>query len=499
MRHSLQFRLMLAFTLVILLTIGVAFFGIWYATTGQIQKFGDRIERMVNGRIQFMVADYYIDNGNWDGIQPMLAQLGEQFNYRIVLTDPAGLILADSNTDSTAQASQETLQLDKFTRRPLIIRNAPQGGRTLPPGIYTPPAPPSEPVAEPPSWLTIPWDSPAPNEPPVAVPAGAEITGYVLLQPLHQSEIGLATLQALYREIGGFFLMGAALAVIAAIILTGILSRRILSPVKALTEAAHRLGKGNLSHRVNIRDRSEIGELAETFDSMASNLERGQRLRREMVADVAHELRSPLTNIRGYLEAMRDHVINPDEKTVGSVYEETMLLARLIDDLQDLSLAEAGELKLYREDEDVPGLVRRAIDAVQAKAAARGLALTASVPDSLPHVNIDFLRIRQVLLNLLENAIAHTHSGSITVSAREAGGMVEVSVADTGEGIPADELENIFERFHRVDKSRSRATGGSGLGLTIAKSFVESHGGKLSVRSELGKGSVFSFTLPLSA
>jgi signal transduction histidine kinase len=280
---------------------------------------------------------------------------------------------------------------------------------------------------------------------------------------------------------------------------TFFMSRRILFPIRAMTAAAHKWGQGDLSQRVNITDKSEIGEMAMTFNSMAANLQRDIQLRRDMVADVAHELRSPLTNIRGYLEAVRDDIMKPDEKTIGSVYDETMLLARLIDDLQDLSLAEAGELKLYCEIEAVPDLVNQAVSAVQAKALSKGLSLDTDVPADLPAVYVDFMRIKQVLLNLLENAIAHTsRGGAITVAAAENQDMIEISVTDTGEGIPADELQNIFERFHRVDKSRTRSTGGTGLGLTIARSFVEAHGGTITARSELGKGSHFVFTLPVS-
>jgi signal transduction histidine kinase len=280
---------------------------------------------------------------------------------------------------------------------------------------------------------------------------------------------------------------------------TFFMSRRILFPIRAMTAAAHKWGQGDLSQRVNITDKSEIGEMALTFNSMAANLQRDIQLRRDMVADVAHELRSPLTNIRGYLEAVRDDIMKPDEKTIGTVYDETMLLARLIDDLQELSLAEAGELKLYCEIEAVPDLVNQAVSAVQAKAIGKGLSLDTDVPADLPAVYVDFMRIKQVLLNLLENAIAHTpRGGAITVAAAENQDMIEISVTDTGEGIPADELQNIFERFHRVDKSRTRSTGGTGLGLTIARSFVEAHGGTITARSELGKGSHFVFTLPIS-
>jgi signal transduction histidine kinase len=188
-----------------------------------------------------------------------------------------------------------------------------------------------------------------------------------------------------------------------------------------------------------------------------------------------------------------------DTPTVNSIYDETMLLSRLIDDLQELSLAEAGELKLYLEPEDVNSLIDQATAAVRAGAAEKGLSMATDLEAGLPTVNIDFLRIKQVMLNLLQNAIVHTPAGgSITVGAARKDDMVEISVTDTGEGIPAEELENIFERFHRVDKSRSRQTGGTGLGLTIAKSLVEAHKGTISVQSEPGKGSCFSFTVPVS-
>jgi signal transduction histidine kinase len=174
-------------------------------------------------------------------------------------------------------------------------------------------------------------------------------------------------------------------------------------------------------------------------------------------------------------------------------------LSRLVNDLQELSLAEAGELKLYCQPEEVADLVRQSINAVQAKASEKGLELSADIPTGLPQVNIDFLRIRQVLLNLIENALAHTATGgTINISAGLSNGFIEVSVSDTGEGIPADEVANIFERFHRVDKSRSRSTGGSGLGLTIARYIIEEHKGKIWAQSAPGKGSRFSFTLPLA-
>jgi signal transduction histidine kinase len=243
-----------------------------------------------------------------------------------------------------------------------------------------------------------------------------------------------------------------------------------------------------------------MGELAQAFNSMASDLERAEKLQRNMVADVAHELRTPLSNIRGYLEAVRDGVVKPDAETIHSLDEEAALLSRLVDDLQELSLAEAGELKLNRQPGDFGEVINKAVAAIRVQAQVKGISVVADLPEGLPPCDIDFQRIGQVLRNLLENAIAHTgNGGSVMVTAEKQDNWVKVSVTDTGEGIPAEELPNIFERFYRVDKSRARTTGGYGLGLTIAKRLVEAHGGKIEVQSELGKSSRFTFTVPVSS
>jgi signal transduction histidine kinase len=189
-------------------------------------------------------------------------------------------------------------------------------------------------------------------------------------------------------------------------------------------------------------------------------------------------------------------VIKPDADIIRSLDEEATLLSQLVDDLQELTLAEAGELRLVCHAEDIAELIKQTVTAVQAT--AKGLSISIDLPDKLSPVNVDSRRISQVLRNLLENAVAHTaKGGAITVTAKQQDNQVEVGIADTGEGIPVEELPNIFERFYRVDKARARATGGSGLGLTIAKHLVEAHGGKIEVQSEPGKGSRFSFVVPI--
>jgi signal transduction histidine kinase len=326
-----------------------------------------------------------------------------------------------------------------------------------------------------------------------------EFLGKVYISSDPAAEPYVAPFLRLSTSINRSLLLGGSLAIAIALLLTFVLSRRMTSPIGVLAKAARRLGQGDLSQRVQLQGEGEVAALAQAFNSMAADLEHAEQLRRNMVADVAHELRTPLSNIQGYLEAIRDRVIKPDAATIRSLNEEAALLSRLVNELQELSLAEAGELKLVYQEEDIAKLVKQAVTPWQPQLAAKEISLSLDLPDNLSPVNIDWQRVNQVLHNFLENAVAYTHKGgTINVAAITQGDWVEVSVSDTGEGIPAEDLPHIFERLYRVDKSRARATGGSGLGLTIAKRLVEAHGGKITVQSKLGKGSRFSFTLPIA-
>ena len=446
MIHSLWFRLLLAFALVIVVTIGAVFFFINQAAQAEIHRFEERAGRMHADRMGTELSRYYFEQESWEGIQPFIEQWGSIYGERIVLTDTQGIVVADSEGELLGE-----------------VYSAGTPGRPLSTIFQT------------------------------------DFIGTLYIIPQPSSIVGFTALQILIRTIGLFFLWGGLIAVAMAIIMTLFLSRRILAPVKSLTAVAKQLGKGDFSQRVRIKDRSELGELAETFNSMASDLERAERLQRNMVADVAHELRTPLSNIRGYLEAVRDGVIAPDENTIRSLDEEATLLSRLVDDLQELSLAEAGQLKLIRASEDIGQLIKQMVVVIRPQAMVKGVSVSIDLPDGLPAVDIDWQRIGQVLRNLLENAVAHTPGGgSVSVKAAQEGSWVRVSVTDIGEGIPAEDLANIFERFYRVDQSRTRATGGSGLGLTIARRLVEAHGGEINAQSEPGKGSCFSFTLPVT-
>ncbi len=293
-------------------------------------------------------------------------------------------------------------------------------------------------------------------------------------------------------------LFGALVAGIAAVIVTLFISGRILRPVGQLTQAAEKMADGDLSVRVPVESEDELGQLALAFNSMAGSLEEQEQLRRNMVGDVAHELRTPLTNLRGYLEAVRDGLIPPDTALVDNLYEETMLLNRLVADLHELAQAEAGQLTLVRTPASLADVVEQAVEILRPQAAAKDVALTVDVPRALPDVDIDRERIGQVLRNLMNNALAHTPpSGAIGVDAALEGGSVWVSVHDTGEGIAPEDLPHVFDRFYRADRSRARHTGGYGLGLAIVRQLVIAHGGTITVESTPGQGSTFRFSVPV--
>jgi signal transduction histidine kinase len=445
--HSLNFRLLAAFGLVIIVIIGTAFFLAHRATRLEIERIGEQIELSQVRRMENLLSAYYLRQRSWQGIQPYIVQLGEIHGSRIILTDNTNTVVADSAEELIGTSYPD---------------DSSQGRKMAP------------------LW------------------AGGSI-GTIHVDPFESSEVNRAAMQIAFNSTGRFFLWGGLIAIVVALILTFVLSRRILSPVKALTQAARRLGKGDFSQRVGVDEKGEVGELAESFNTMASDLEHNEQLRRNMVADIAHELRTPLSNLNGYLEAIRDGVVKPNPDTIRSLSEEGATLSRLVDDLQELSLADAGELKLVYQPEDISTLINESVAAVRTKAAAKNITMSAELQAELPQANIDSHRIKQVLNNLLENAIAHTgRQGSVTVTARRQVKDITVSVADTGEGISAQDLPNIFERFYRADKSRARSTGGSGLGLTIARRLVEAHGGRIWAESQPGQGSTFFFTLPIT-
>ncbi len=291
-------------------------------------------------------------------------------------------------------------------------------------------------------------------------------------------------------------LAGAAAMLTLALGGALLIARQLSRPVGRLTAAAGRLADGDLDVRVPDAGKDELAELSRSFNRMAEAVQRSEERQRRLVADVAHELRTPLSNLRGYLEGLQDGVVPPSRELFASLHEETLLQRRILDDLQVLVLAEAGDLGYAKQPVDLAELARFSVTVHRAVAAEAGVELASEAPDEV-WVVADPDRLRQVLGNLLTNAIRHTGAGGrVTVRAFPADDGATLSVRDTGEGIAAADLPRVFDRFWRADPARQRATGGSGLGLTIARRIVADHGGLIGVTSAPGAGSTFSVWLP---
>jgi signal transduction histidine kinase len=290
----------------------------------------------------------------------------------------------------------------------------------------------------------------------------------------------------------------SVVAIVGAFVLTFVAAtfvrvmRRVGSPIGDIVEAADRVSAGDFSIRVTERGPPPLRSIARAFNKMTDGLQTQDRQRRHLMADIAHELRTPLTVVQGRLEGLLDGVYPRDDAHVGEVLADTRILARLIDDLRTLANSESGALSLQREATDLVVLIHDAARSLEAEAKAAGVAIRVGESMSLPLVDIDPLRIREVIVNIVSNAVRHTPSGgTISIDAESGSDRVVVTVADTGSGVPADELPKIFDRFYKGSGST-----GSGLGLTIARNLVVAHGGEIRADSEVGKGTTIIVTLP---
>ena len=314
-------------------------------------------------------------------------------------------------------------------------------------------------------------------------------------------------LYANFRAAMGEALFQAGLAAfLVALGVSVYISRRIVSPIQEMTTASQYIAGGHFDQRVQIpgdiasNDLDELAQLALSFNQMAEKLHQTENMRVQLIGDISHELRTPLTTIKGSMEGLMDGVLSPSPETFQGIYQEADRLQRLVADLQELSRVEAGAIALKLEPGDLTPLIESVAGRLHPQFDDKGVTLEVDLSPALPRVSFDEDRISQVLINLLGNALQYTpERGKVSLTVRQAGKEILIQVKDTGVGIPAEHLEYLFNRFYRVDKSRSRAGGGSGVGLTIAKHLVEAHGGRIWVESEgPGNGSTFSFNLPIT-
>jgi signal transduction histidine kinase len=293
------------------------------------------------------------------------------------------------------------------------------------------------------------------------------------------------------RRAGPWFLVFPILLIIGFVAF-GRVVRRTARPIGEVMDAAARVAEGDYTARAKVQGPGDVRDLARAFNRMAERLQTNEEQRRNLFADVAHELRTPLSVIRGRVEGMADGVYEPGGDDLALIGAETTVMARLLDDLQLLSNAEAGALRLHRERLEPGELVETAEAAHRAEAAERGVALRTEVAPDMRTLDVDRVRIGEVLANLVSNALHHTPpGGTVTIGAGRDEAGVAFRVTDTGDGIPRDELAHVFDRFTRSPESR-----GSGLGLAIAKSLVQAHGGTISAESEPGRGTTIRFVLP---
>lgn len=322
------------------------------------------------------------------------------------------------------------------------------------------------------------------------------------LESVSGSQVLIEDLNASFAQaVTQILLVAAGAALLAAVIVSTFVTRRLVSPIQRMKAASQRIAAGEYEERVEVLGEDELGALARSFNRMAQTLAETEERRRELIGDVTHELRTPLANIRSLMEGLVDGILPADPGTFYQVEQEVVRLQRLVQDLEALSRAEAGQLLLERRPVDPAALIADAAARLQPQYQEKGVSLDVRLSAGLPVIDADRWRLLQVLVNLLGNALQYTpEGGQVTVSATPVQNELIVHVADSGIGIAPEHLPHLFERFYRVEKSRARAGGGSGIGLTIARYLVEAHGGRIWAESAgLGQGSAFTFTIPLAS
>lgn len=471
MSHSFAWKFGIALVLIAVISLGLMGFSIYWSTTHQFESYIREVNTEYADRLAIVLSEFYTQENSWDDIQDKLEYFPHFKNDRIIISDNAGNIMGDSAGELL---NHNITELDDIESTPIVISGEIIGELYI---LETHDGPDEK--------LMIPRQfhpgSPPPPEP--------------------EQRYLRSTINSLWIALGA--------AIVVAILLGLFLTRQITRPVHKLKEGTNRIASGDLSYRVTIDSKDEIGEMARSFNSMASSLEKAEQSRRQLNADIAHELRTPLTVIQGTVDGMLDGVFAADKEHLETIKHQAILLTRLTQDIRELSLAESGQLKLEPEPTDINSLVQRTINQTRTRAKDKNVDVIFNAGDNLPKIPIDPFRVSQAIANLITNALQHSaHDSMITISTSLltdedinplGKSAICISVADSGKGIDAEHLPHVFQRFYRVDTSRARNDGGIGLGLAIVKQMVEAHEGKVQVDSTPGTGSTFSIFLPLAS
>ena len=464
--NRLWVRLALSFALVAAISVAL----IAFVANSQIEAAFHRYvnqNQIVESGLATQLAEYYAANGSWDGVQAVAGNLRPQGQgpgagrgmrrggYAIVVADASGRIVYDSVGAGSGMSMGRSHGAELTDAERAEAVSLEQDGVTI---------------------------------------------GYALAVSGPRSEAPTAA-QFFLDQINQSLAQAALIAVAIGILLGVGVARGLSAPLGRLATAARQITKGKLDQRVPEKGSQEVANLASAFNDMADGLQKAETLRRNMVADIAHELRTPLTVIQGNLQAILDGVYPLDRSEIATIHDETLVLTRLVNDLRELALVEAGQLGLNLETIEIEPVLAQVKSMFDEMAQQRGVALTFNAPAPTSasfKVRADPDRVRQVAYNLLSNALSHTTAGGevgVEIDASRPGEIL-VSICDTGYGISPDDLPHVFDRFWRADKARTRNQGGSGLGLAIAKQLIEAQHGRIGVESEPGQGSRFWFSLP---
>ncbi len=492
MLHSLRFRLLLTFLFITTLAVAVVAI---FARRETDTEFGRYVVRnlVAEQEAAFQVLADRSQDADLEEVQALAETMGMAYNLDIVFVNENGEVVISSGPGPVSTTT--------FSPAANFVLSGAVTIEEIPGQMMISPITTHEMLAAAATFphAIDPWLVPAPDTAPFQRPIFSSPTTGVTAGGGNTNLIVTSNEATFFGSINRSFWLAALAAIGVAGVLSVAMSQRILQPVQALTAAANRLEQGDLNQRVPVKRRDEIGTLAHAFNAMADGLQRQEQLRRQMVTDIAHELRTPLTNIRGYLEALQDGYMDASPTVIDSLHQESLLLHRLINDLQELSLAEAGQLKFELQPVALTELVETLVGGMRPQLTEKSLTLSTALPPDLPLIQADPARLGQVFRNLLQNAITYTpERGRITLSAQVQGDEVLVLVQDSGPGIAPEHLPHLFDRFYRADESRNRATGGTGLGLAIVKALVEGMRGRVWPERVPGEGARFGVALPVA-
>jgi signal transduction histidine kinase len=449
--RSISTKLILAFLSIGVMSVAIiAFTALWNTRLEFIRFLTDRNQ----SDIATELTNYYQTTGSWKGVDSVFrgngpsnmphppGERGPNYYRPFVLTDPSGLVIISN---------------DRY-----------KIGDQIPPAAVTR----GEPIMQ-------------------------DETVVGILVPIRVPFQGNSRELEFIQRTNRLLLYGALIGAVMALLLGTFLSRTLTRPIRELTRATHAVSEGDLTQQVPIRSDDELGELAQAFNKMSAELSRSVSARKQMTADIAHELRTPLSLILGHAEGVHDGVLQPTRENFEIIRDEAIRLEHLVNDLRVLSLADAGELAINLQTIEPKRLIQEVASLYQYQIQRKNVTLDLDIASPLPTIEVDPGRTTQVLTNILDNALRHTpEGGQIIISAKEVDDQIEIAVQDSGPGLETEDLHRIFERFYRTDSARQRKDGGSGLGLAIAKSIVQAHGGQIRAENAVGRGLRITITLP---